>query len=550
VVLVPNKRILILDAGETPYSLSVMRSLGSAGYRVYLGFSYGSYIFNAFSKYCKGIIFYPDPIYEREDFLNFFEKLAGKYDFILPLLEKTQLMLSMIKDILEQKGTTVPIPEYSVLKIATNKVKVLEIGARIGINIPRTLVLENAPNIEDIAEKVGVPFIIKVSTEINIPPGPYNRYFVFKKKPTQKEFLLAFKKLRAHGPVILQEWIRGSGIGASFIFSKYHKIIAYFGHRRVLERFPDGGPSIIAESYLHPEAIKSGAKLLKILNWQGVAMTEFKLGHDGKLYFMELNPRFWGTLPLAIASGVDFPRLLIEYYNIMEKNSPPSTISRKKVFVKGLSIINLLLKSVRTKNTTFLWKIMKSIPKALKLGFPFIEEFEKFDLMPVNKRLLSSVRGYIFRGKPSKLDGILFGPAIHYKELTKLNVKTIIDLREESEKTNIKVPNGICYYSFPIKDDYFLKPDSFYALVSLIDKCLRRGNVYIHCKLGRGRAPMVVIAYLISKGIPLEIAYQIVYNVRPYTHLNMVQKKGLYDFYKWLTYNVETVCRKRVKNDS
>jgi predicted ATP-grasp superfamily ATP-dependent carboligase len=183
---------------------------------------------------------------------------------------------------------------------------------------------------------IGIPFIMKTSTEINIPPGPQNRYFVFKEKPTQKRFLKAFKRLQKYGPVILQEWIEGIGIGASFIFSRHHKVVAYFGHRRMLECFPDGGPSVVAESYLYPDALKNGAKLLKALKWQGVAMTEFRLGRDGKLYFMELNPRFWGTLPLAIASGVDFPSLLVEYYNSVQEDDFPHIIQKRASSWRGL----------------------------------------------------------------------------------------------------------------------------------------------------------------------------------------------------------------------
>jgi predicted ATP-grasp superfamily ATP-dependent carboligase len=527
-----NKKIIVLDVGDASYSLVAARSLGSAGYDVYLGFSFGSHIFNAFSKYCRGVVFYPDPSYAREDFLSFFEKLAGKYDFIIPTMEKTQLLISIIKDMLEEKGTLVPIPSYDTLKIAVNKVKMLEFCSQIGINIPKTLVLTDVPMIDDVVEKVGIPFIMKTSTEIDIPPGPQHRYFVFRKKPVQEHFLVAFKKLRKHGPVILQEWIEGTGIGASFIYSKYHKVVAFFGHRRILERFPDGGPSVIAESYLYPDALKNGAKLLKALNWQGVAMVEFMLKHDGKLYFMELNPRFWGTLPLAIASGVDFPRLLIEHYDSVEEGILPYTARKRRVIVKGLTIPFLLLKSLKTKNLTFSRKILSSTLQMFKYGIPFIEEFDKLDLAPIVKRLIYGLRRSLHRKSISRLNGILFGPALPYENLVKLSVKSIIDLREDHEKGNIIIPSGVNYYSFPIKDDSTLKPADFHALVFLVDKLLQQGNVYIHCRLGRGRAPMVVTAYLISKKVPLDIAYQAIYNIRAYTYLSTVQKKGLYDFYK------------------
>jgi predicted ATP-grasp superfamily ATP-dependent carboligase len=41
-------------------------------------------------------------------------------------------------------------------------------------------------------------------------------------------------------------------------------------------------------------------------------MVEFKVDpRDGTPKLMELNPRFWGSLQLAIVSGVDFPYLIL-----------------------------------------------------------------------------------------------------------------------------------------------------------------------------------------------------------------------------------------------
>lgn len=54
-------------------------------------------------------------------------------------------------------------------------------------------------------------------------------------------------------------------------------------------------------------------KLLKHFNWNGVAMVEFKRTPEGKFVLMEINPRLWGSLQLAIDSGRDFPVLLAEF---------------------------------------------------------------------------------------------------------------------------------------------------------------------------------------------------------------------------------------------
>ena len=39
-------------------------------------------------------------------------------------------------------------------------------------------------------------------------------------------------------------------------------------------------------------------------------MIEYKVSADGTPYIMEVNTRFWGSLQLAIDSGVDFPLLV------------------------------------------------------------------------------------------------------------------------------------------------------------------------------------------------------------------------------------------------
>jgi len=51
-------------------------------------------------------------------------------------------------------------------------------------------------------------------------------------------------------------------------------------------------------------------RLLESLQWRGVAMVEWKCDpRSGRPLLLEINPRFWGSLALAVRAGVDFPRL-------------------------------------------------------------------------------------------------------------------------------------------------------------------------------------------------------------------------------------------------
>jgi len=50
--------------------------------------------------------------------------------------------------------------------------------------------------------------------------------------------------------------------------------------------------------------------ILDALRWHGLAMVEFKYDEKSKNgWFIEINPRMWGSISLAISSGVEFPYL-------------------------------------------------------------------------------------------------------------------------------------------------------------------------------------------------------------------------------------------------
>ena len=85
--------------------------------------------------------------------------------------------------------------------------------------------------------------------------------------------------------------------------------IALFQHRRLKEFPRSGGVSVVAiaepvDSLLADHAMR----LLKALEWEGVAMVEFRVDRPTqRVALMEVNGRYWGSLQLSILAGVDFP---------------------------------------------------------------------------------------------------------------------------------------------------------------------------------------------------------------------------------------------------
>jgi predicted ATP-grasp superfamily ATP-dependent carboligase len=81
--------------------------------------------------------------------------------------------------------------------------------------------------------------------------------------------------------------------------------------RKKLRQFPPGfGYCCLTESVNDPEIFDLSVKLLRSLDYRGIGCVEFKRDpRDGKPKLIEINTRAVRTSMLAIAAGVDFPRI-------------------------------------------------------------------------------------------------------------------------------------------------------------------------------------------------------------------------------------------------
>jgi len=85
------------------------------------------------------------------------------------------------------------------------------------------------------------------------------------------------------------------------------KIIAGCGHRRRAEWPVSGGSSMVRSYYKHAGMEAVAEKVMRHLQWTGVAMFEFKIESSGNARLIEINPRWWGSLYQSIATGVNLP---------------------------------------------------------------------------------------------------------------------------------------------------------------------------------------------------------------------------------------------------
>jgi predicted ATP-grasp superfamily ATP-dependent carboligase len=133
---------------------------------------------------------------------------------------------------------------------------------------------------------------------------------------------------------VVQQYVSGVGIGVSMLFN-HGKLRAKFSHKRLVEKAVTGGPSTLRIGVVNPVLEEYAQKLLESVEFHGVAMVEFKYNENtGQGWLIEVNPRFWGSLGLAIQSGVDFPLLL--YRMATEGDVSPVVEYRTGLVVKWI----------------------------------------------------------------------------------------------------------------------------------------------------------------------------------------------------------------------
>lgn len=311
-------KVLVTD-GTYGNVLDIVRSLGKKKIDVSV-IADSPKAISFYSKYCKRKITFPEEIIVRKtEYINFLINILREdcFDLLIPVANISTLLISENKNEIE-KYTKVILENDEKIKSAMDKKFVYDLARKLNIPVPKTVFPLDIDNIKLYARKIGYPLVIKSRFEAcygHRVKYAYNEYDLLKK------YKKIYKKEK-YFPM-LQEYINGKGYG---FFAIYDSGVCkgIFMHKRIRELPPSGGVSTCAEAFYDEKLYDYGRKLLDSLRWHGVAMVEFKKDvKDGKYKVLEINPRFWGSLGLAISAGVDFPYYLcqiargekIEYYN-------------------------------------------------------------------------------------------------------------------------------------------------------------------------------------------------------------------------------------------
>ena len=301
---------LVLDA-RLRQSLVAVRSLGRRGLSIAALDVLNVPAFS--SRWCRqGFVSPADDA--TDGYLAYLEQVLAPSgaSVLIPSADGTIALLRRHRARLEPH-VRLALAKEPAMTIAINKEQTLAVAKRLGVSVPRGLVVRAVSEVPAALRDVGLPAVVKPS-ESWVWGDSRGVRVVSQLVTTPDEATRAVAELTHLGCVTLfQEFLPGRREAVSFLYAG-GVIYARFAQWAKRMSPPWGGESILRQSIPVPADIGDQAeRLVREIDLEGYSEVEFRRDNAGVPYLMEVNPRLSASVEMAVRSGVDFPYLLYQW---------------------------------------------------------------------------------------------------------------------------------------------------------------------------------------------------------------------------------------------
>lgn len=213
-------------------------------------------------------------------------------------------------------GLVVPLIDWELPVLAAARDRFAAVGARLAISSPRVVDIcrdKQATHQFLKANQFDTPAVLPYREAVK---GPFPLFVKPRYGSSAKDvhFVPDRKSLefyhKSDVETVIQEFVEGHEYTVD-VYAGLDGAARLAVPRRRLE--VRGGEVAKAQTVRQREIIDESLRLVAALGEaRGVITIQCFLRPDGRIQFIEMNPRFGGGVPLAIAAGADFPRWLIE----------------------------------------------------------------------------------------------------------------------------------------------------------------------------------------------------------------------------------------------
>ncbi|MBX0285435.1 ATP-grasp domain-containing protein [Haloarcula salinisoli] len=298
---------IVVVSNQAPASLNIVRSLGRRGVRTIAAANREGTPAIA-SRYCDESVRLPDPFEDivayRDALLELAERPAVRT--IAPVREPDVYVLSKYRDEFAEHVSTL-WPDAETLAQAHDRVALVDAAETAGVAAPDTELLTD---VEDWSGrrivKARYGFLADRYVEDLGPENAIEAGTTEYIEPDERPDVDALVDQMGHVPIV-QEYVDGTEYTIRALYDEGEPVVSTQKALRRGMKYPRG-PSVYHEAVDIPELERAGLAILDELDWHGPASVGFiRDSETGTFKLLEINPRFWASLPCDIHAGVDYP---------------------------------------------------------------------------------------------------------------------------------------------------------------------------------------------------------------------------------------------------
>lgn len=293
---------------DTPIGLTVIRELGQRGVPV-IAVGSSAHSIGGASRFTHAFFRRPknDPI------SAWLPALIQQHDAaaVLAVSENDLLELAALP---ARIGTgQILTPRQPQLDVVLDKSRTMAAAKQLGLDTPESWQPAGGDNFAEIADDLSYPLAIKWSDPQAVISLLSAHDIPFEKIEYAQNAQELLSILRRYDAIqlwpLVQSYCPGVGLG-QMLLMRGGRAALTFQHRRLHEWPVTGGVSTLCTNEapeLHREQMVKSEQLLQQIGWDGPAMVEYRFdAQTGRYWLMEINGRFWGSIPLAHYSGAHF----------------------------------------------------------------------------------------------------------------------------------------------------------------------------------------------------------------------------------------------------
>ena len=298
-------RVLVTDAQER-WTVATCRSLDAAGYRVTAAADFHPAVAH-WSRHCHERLLVPIP---WADPAAFVDALAAElerrpYAALLAAGDASLMAVSHHRELLAGKlEYGLGLPPQTAVDAATDKVSLAEAAAEAELDCPPTIVCADVDEALEAAEEFGYPVVMKPRRSVYEVGGVVRREGSRMAGDPQRVAQLV--ELFGES-CLVQPRLEGIVHSCSGVFAD-GRMLAFCLARYDRTWPPDAGNAALSETIEPPPGLAERiGQLIARLGWKGIFELELVRDPAGRWSAIDLNPRLYGSLALALAAGADLP---------------------------------------------------------------------------------------------------------------------------------------------------------------------------------------------------------------------------------------------------